>query len=257
MKHPSKLIKNKYYKIYRNICKRAKSENRNKTHFSNPSHVYYEEHHIIPKSIYNIYLQKRDNRDNRNSKNHPRNLVLLTDREHFIVHACLIRFLKKEPLWMMIQAMVWITGNGKYKNSRLYEANKKEYSKGLYEVEGNGKTRIENRSIKCSKTRIENGKSIGPKNSQAKRFVFIDAKGIEMFCCFGSLRATCKEHNFSYSQVLSSISKKQRMYSTFSTQNIKIRNTNISKLKNSKRIRQQGWRIVEVDDYQALSPSNS
>ena len=59
-----------YYKIYNQLILRAKKENRKKG-----EGVYYERHHIIPRCIGGT-----DDDDN---------LVLLTAREHFIVHKLL------------------------------------------------------------------------------------------------------------------------------------------------------------------------
>lgn len=56
--------------IHDQIIKQALSENRQKHDL-----VYYEQHHIIPKCM--------------NGSNHPDNLVLLTAREHFIIHKLL------------------------------------------------------------------------------------------------------------------------------------------------------------------------
>lgn len=61
-----------YQRIYDQIIKRSKSENRQKG-----GDVYYERHHIVPKCL--------------GGSNKKENLVLLTAREHFIVHWLLIR----------------------------------------------------------------------------------------------------------------------------------------------------------------------
>ena len=64
-----------YQKIYNDIINKAKKENRIKLRKTNPLYVYYENHHILP-----ICLK---------GTNDPKNLVLLTAREHFICHKLL------------------------------------------------------------------------------------------------------------------------------------------------------------------------
>ncbi len=106
-------MKNKYYKIYRNIIYNSKKLNRKKS----KSH-YYESHHIVPISL------------GGSDKSH--NKVFLTAREHFIVHACLPRFLSGTSKYSMIYAfdMMNKTSNNqnRYMNSRLFEENKKKLS---------------------------------------------------------------------------------------------------------------------------------
>jgi hypothetical protein len=64
----------KYIKLYYDIIYKAKSENRVKY-----EGIYYENHHILPKSIYKRYSKTKWN------------LVLLTAKEHFICHKLLYK----------------------------------------------------------------------------------------------------------------------------------------------------------------------
>ncbi len=104
---------NKYYKIYRNIIRNAKRLNRKKG-----TEEYYEMHHIVPSSL--------------NGSNKSHNKVLLTAREHFVVHACLPRFLKgtaKHKMTYGFDMMCKSSSKQKrYINSRLFEENKKKLS---------------------------------------------------------------------------------------------------------------------------------
>lgn len=77
-------IHNKYRKIYIQIIKKAKSENRIKLPRDHLDYIYYENHHILPKCD-SMFPQYKDLRK------YPRNGVLLTGREHFIVHWLLIK----------------------------------------------------------------------------------------------------------------------------------------------------------------------
>jgi len=64
-----------YLKIYEQIINRAQSQSRIKLPTNNPNYVYYENHHIVPKSL--------------GGNNDLENLVLLSAREHFITHKLL------------------------------------------------------------------------------------------------------------------------------------------------------------------------
>jgi hypothetical protein len=66
-----------YQKIYKDLVLTAKSQKRVKLSICNPNYIYYENHHIIPRCLGGI--------DN------PDNLVLLTAKEHFIVHKLLVK----------------------------------------------------------------------------------------------------------------------------------------------------------------------
>lgn len=69
---------NKYLLVYETIIENAQMENRKKG-----KDVYYELHHIIPKSILPEYTDLTK---------HKWNGVLLTPKEHFIVHRLLCKF---------------------------------------------------------------------------------------------------------------------------------------------------------------------
>ena len=70
-----------YRRVYCKIIKKAQSENRSKT-----SGIYYERHHILPKSIFPLW------------KNKASNIVLLTIREHLFCHKLLVKIY---PSWQM------------------------------------------------------------------------------------------------------------------------------------------------------------
>ena len=83
-----------YRKIYMKIIKRAKNENRQKG-----LGTYYEEHHILPKSLFPLWEKEK------------RNLVLLTAREHYICHMMLTKIYGN----IMIYAL-WRLANDKQNN---------------------------------------------------------------------------------------------------------------------------------------------
>lgn len=97
-----------YQKIYNNIIENAKTQNRQK------GTVYYESHHIVPKSV--------------GGSNKKENLVLLTPKEHFICHRLLIEIYKndhKKHLSMLRAFIMLSTKNShqtkRYVNSKMYE----------------------------------------------------------------------------------------------------------------------------------------
>ena len=97
-----------YKRIYNEIVQNAKNENRSK------KDRYYENHHIIPKSLGGI--------------DEPENLVLLTPREHFICHCLLPKFTNGKDKSKMIFALNGMKrkskGQDRYINARLFENNK-------------------------------------------------------------------------------------------------------------------------------------
>jgi hypothetical protein len=88
----------------------------------NPNYIYYEKHHILPKSLFPNWIKKDSN------------LVLLTAREHFFCHQLLTKiYPKKEMFFAVKQMMIIKNENRNYKfSSRDYQKNKekiKEYQK--------------------------------------------------------------------------------------------------------------------------------
>lgn len=104
-------LSNKYTKAYNIIVARAKQALREKS-----SETYYEQHHIIPKSL--------------GGKNEDHNLVLLTAREHYVCHLLLTKMQTTfRNQVKMVQAFGYLsqtnTKSGKGYSSRLYEYHKR------------------------------------------------------------------------------------------------------------------------------------
>jgi len=101
-------IKNKYSTWYFQIIENARINQRKKSKIQ-----YYENHHIIPSSL--------------GGSSNKTNLVLLTAREHFIVHLLLTKMLTGKPKYKMSFALSMLSnikniGKGRYiPTSRLYE----------------------------------------------------------------------------------------------------------------------------------------
>ena len=114
MKHLS--IYTKYIKYYNIIILKSKLQNRKRLKKSNPDYTYYENHHILPKSIFPEYKNLRTNKWNS---------VLLTAREHFICHILLWKHYKSikytDGEIKMSMALKRLAYDGKH-NSRKYES---------------------------------------------------------------------------------------------------------------------------------------
>lgn len=84
-------LENKYKKWYFGVIEKAKSQNRKKLKRSNPDFIYYESHHIVPKSMGGTEE------------------VLLTAKEHFICHLLLPKMMIGPDKHKMINALIRMT----------------------------------------------------------------------------------------------------------------------------------------------------
>jgi hypothetical protein len=104
-------LANKHSKCYYNIVSNALQANRKKLPKNNKNFVYYESHHIIPKSI---RLEFKD------LKLNPWNKVLLTPKEHFICHLLLTKMLTGTDKNKMVYALWGMTNQAsKYQGKRF------------------------------------------------------------------------------------------------------------------------------------------
>lgn len=106
-------IKNKYTRIYYSIVDNAQQQTRKKLKRDHPDYIYYDKHHIIPKSL--------------GGNNEKLNLVLLTGQEHFICHWLLTKMTANNHKHKMIYALSMMRCNnrlqGRYSTgitSRVY-----------------------------------------------------------------------------------------------------------------------------------------
>ena len=111
-------ISNKYTRWYYSIISNAQSQGRKKLKPTNINYIYYENHHIIPKCF--------------GGDNNKDNLVLLTAKEHFIVHILLPKMcISIRHQQQMINALHQMNRKcpnheNHYFNSNLYEHYKKK-----------------------------------------------------------------------------------------------------------------------------------
>lgn len=105
-----------YRKIYLKIINKAKHENRKKLEKDDPNYVYYECHHILPKSLFPLWAKRKSN------------LVLLTAREHFFCHQLLEKIYPNSNMFL---ALWYLANDGQnnycIKNSKEYQAIKERY----------------------------------------------------------------------------------------------------------------------------------
>jgi hypothetical protein len=109
----NKALKNKYTRWYFNIINAALERNHKTRKDANEVYGYTEGHHILPRS-----LKKEVAKDKTN-------MVYLTSREHFIVHALLVKMFVDVYRFKMINAFLRMksTNNkdlpNRYFNSKL------------------------------------------------------------------------------------------------------------------------------------------
>ena len=96
-----------YQRIYDQLVERARFENRKKY-----QGIYYENHHIIPKSIGGL--------------NNNNNLVLLTAREHFICHKLLVEVYPEDK--RLRKSMLILMNFFKSNTSKEYEISRIKHS---------------------------------------------------------------------------------------------------------------------------------
>lgn len=78
-----------YKKIYKKLIEKAKSACRSKK-----GNEYYEKHHIVPDFMFINRKRKGPKGHLEGNPNDPKNLVLLTPREHIVAHMLLYKILK-------------------------------------------------------------------------------------------------------------------------------------------------------------------
>ena len=120
---------NKYYTWYLNICQSAKTRNAIKGQV-----ISFENHHIIPKSF------------GLGGEKDPNNLVMLTPREHYIVHMLMARMFNNNYVYKkkMIYAIWRLSNRGisYIPSSRKYEFAKLEMIKLIKLRIDSGETRL-------------------------------------------------------------------------------------------------------------------
>lgn len=108
----------KYSRLYLNIILKSIIQNRVKLRKNQTGYIYFEAHHILPKSLFKEFSCLKTN---------PWNKVLLTAKEHFICHVLIWKHYKSlgytRGEMKMGRAMLMLNNFGKY-NSNMYETHK-------------------------------------------------------------------------------------------------------------------------------------
>lgn len=90
-----------YKKIHDAIIENARNQNRTKT-----AEDYYERHHIIPDFMFQDRSRPGPKGHLPGDPNDPSNIVLLTEREHLLVHVLLAKSLNGKRYWMQAASSV-------------------------------------------------------------------------------------------------------------------------------------------------------
>jgi len=112
----------KYSICYSSLIESRKLLKRIKLPRKHPDFIYYEQHHILPQSIFPKF---------KDLKYHKWNGILLTPKEHFICHMLLLKHFKcindKNAEIRMSKAMKALNNSGHY-NSKTYQHLKLDFS---------------------------------------------------------------------------------------------------------------------------------
>lgn len=139
-------IDNKYYKWYNNIIYLAKLRNWSK----NDIDQYCEIHHIIPKSL--------------GGSNSQQNLVLLTAKEHFIVHKLLTKFLTGQAQYKMIYAYQLMFSLGSKIQFRYYNSKEHQKAKNMLKTLTGPKHHAWNKPQSIEQRRKNSESNMGERN---------------------------------------------------------------------------------------------
>lgn len=105
-----------YRKVYMAIIANALKEQRIKKSKDAENYVYYEAHHILPKSLFPAWINRKSN------------LVLLTAREHYFCHQLLTKIWRSRE---MANALFRMT-TSKVNNHLIISSRDYEYSRKLF-----------------------------------------------------------------------------------------------------------------------------
>ena len=222
------LQETKYSKWYLNIIENAQFQNRIKLDKLNEDYVYYENHHILPRSLFSDYL---------NLEIFIWNGILLTAKEHFIVHLCLwkhYKSIKHQNSWKMGIAIKMMASQGKY-NSTSYQyfkinnSHTLESRKAISDHHNTPSYKIFNKEINS-----------GENNPRAKRINIYDPQGIVQHKTYGNITSYVKENNLPHELVVSYLNKAP-IY-----ENLTHKST-ITRLINKGHYKYKGWYSEEVN----------
>ena len=196
---------------------------------TNKNHKYYEEHHILPKSIFPEFTDL---------KIHAWNSVLLTAREHFICHLLLwkhYKYIKSNNQYKMSNALNLVNKWGKY-NSKLYEIYKVSLKKSEESKIKNGISHTgKKHPPRTEKFKNKMSLLMKEKTTFQKQYIIYDDKGKIIYEINSRFDTFCKENNLPFTSFRQSyLNNGEPIY----TSNNKTR---ITKIKNSGYYHLKGW----------------
>lgn len=150
-----------YQKIHDAIINRAKLENRQKN-----TNIYYEQHHIIPRCL--------------GGTDEKSNLVLLTAKEHFIIHKLLCEIY---PLNRKLSYAYWLFANKINGKGQLreYRVSSREYERLKCKIANQSSEQNKGRKysddVKQKMSELKKGKKRAPRSIEWKRKLSEAAKG--------------------------------------------------------------------------------
>jgi len=214
--------KTKYIEVY---FKLVDKKNRKRLDKFDKNYIYYEHHHILPRSIFPEYGDLKE---------YPENGVLLTAREHFIAHLLLVKHYKSindgKNYRKMSKAFNHLS-NTRELNSKKYqylklnlshseetiakiaekatgrkasEETKRKMSKSKTNLKRSEVTKRKiSKSLKGIKKTEEHKKNLslnhanvnGSKNPAAREIQIFDKEGNLMFECYGNFKTVCNNNN--------------------------------------------------------------
>jgi len=201
-----------YRHIYCKIISYAKSQNRHKGDGN-----YYESHHILPKSLFPLWKNRKSNK------------VLLTAREHFFCHQLLAKIYTSSEMAFALHSFI-SRPNADYKiSSKEYERIKIDFSKRSSEM---------NKGKKMSEESIEKLRKalIGRKLSEEHKASLRGRKRSEE--CKSKMRAAKKGKPSSRLGVVLSEETKQKMAKAHSGR--KMSEETRKKISESMKLRKKG-----------------
>lgn len=206
-----------YRRIYIQLVNRAIKENRQKN-----KGIYYENHHIFPKSIYPQYT------------NNKHNFVLLTAREHFIAHLLCYKIWPCKEMACAMWCFISLNTNNKdFKvSSKVYEQIRNEFNTSVF-TEERKKLQSEISKTMWKNRTEEERKEIGKKIS--KTFKRPDIKLKKSIATSNAL----KNNNDYYNRCCETLRKNIQENKDKPEWREKIRQTNLKTWSDPKKIEEQ------------------
>ena len=173
-----------YQKIHDQIINRAQLSNRKRVPFTQKDYVYYEKHHIIPKCLGGL--------------NNKENLVLLTAREHFLIHWLLHRIYPEDSRigFAFFRTSFSVTNNRNIKiSSRTYKELKEANAKSTSQIHlGRIKSKEEIEKIRKTLTGIKHSQQRRDNLSKGRKGIPMPEEGKRKLSIYNTGKTLSKEH---------------------------------------------------------------